>query len=603
MFSILFASVVGRLMSEYARWKLERGATLGSLEQLMGSRTVGGTIQTWFHFPTFLGSGLVLLWAFSPLGAQAILRILSSQPHPNVTPTNITYYNSLASNRFSSLRVRDRSDLNTAGNVVSYFSTLYNAVITMPPTIKQDAMDLWGNVKIPILSDAASNDWQHTTEVVGEIHYSALVGVPIRHNDLGNTTFSLESSYMFLECPNITRVDGPSSIQFQAIRSDDLWTAARIGNVHDDEYVPGPPNGTWHGYPKERNGSQTTNIGVGEGNASWAIALDTFVDSFWSNESIQTKRLQEDYALHERSPVQGSPALFENETDIEVHPARLLVQLQFPGDYGAMNQPPPRMEATCNVSQRYVESSVNCSRLNHQRSCRVISQRPSQKPHASESISHLSFPRTFAYISQYLPTMASNEMSVYYLQDPNFVNMSGSGISGKPLATLDGVEDDTIGIRLSQLLNTYLAIAQLSAAVAGEWMDNSAALEPNITLAENTTTMVELYVVSKIWMGWCIVSCVVLLAAGIFSVIFTHLTYGPEVLGFVSAAVRTSRLIDVPPQSDWSNGLNLSKEMALKRVRYGFAHPVASGKHVVGIGLEQNTERVRSHICRNKEAE
>ncbi|KAH0438012.1 hypothetical protein CcaCcLH18_03504 [Colletotrichum camelliae] len=440
MFSILFASVVGRLMSEYARWKLERGATLGSLEQLMGSRTVGGTIQTWFHFPTFLGSGLVLLWAFSPLGAQAILRILSSQPHPNVTPTNITYYNSLASNRFSSLRVRDRSDLNTAGNVVSYFSTLYNAVITMPPTIKQDAMDLWGNVKIPILSDAASNDWQHTTEVVGEIHYSALVGVPIRHNDLGNTTFSLESSYMFLECPNITRVDGPSSIQFQAIRSDDLWTAARIGNVHDDEYVPGPPNGTWHGYPKERNGSQTTNIGVGEGNASWAIALDTFVDSFWSNESIQTKRLQEDYGLHERSPVQGSPALFENETDIEVHPARLLVQLQFPGDY-AMNQPPPRMEATCNVSQRYVES---------------------------KSISHLSFPRTFAYISQYLPTMASNEMSVYYLQDPNFVNMSGSGISGKPLATLDGVEDGTIGIRLSQLLNTYLAIAQLSAAVAGE---------------------------------------------------------------------------------------------------------------------------------------
>ncbi|KAL3299729.1 putative oxidoreductase bli-4 mitochondrial [Colletotrichum asianum] len=292
----------------------------------------------------------------------------------------------------------------------------------MPSTIKQDAMDLWGNVRIPILSDAVSNDWQHTTDVVGKIHYSALVGVPVRHNDLGNTTFSLESSYMFLECSNITRVGGPSCIKFQAIRSDDLSTAARIGDVHTDEYVPGPPNGTWHGYPYGRNASQTTNVGL----------------------------------------IQGSPAIFENETDIEVHPARLLVQLQFSGD-SAMTQPPPRMEVTCNVSQ----------------SGRVISQQPSQKPHAFESMSHLSFPRTFAYISQYLPIMESNEMSVYYLQDPSFVNMSASGTSGKPLATLDGVEDETIGIRLSQLLNTYLAIAQLSAAVAGEWMNtNGAALEP-----------------------------------------------------------------------------------------------------------------------------
>lgn len=39
---IVFASVVGRLMYETARWRLERGASVGSLEQLMGSRTVGG---------------------------------------------------------------------------------------------------------------------------------------------------------------------------------------------------------------------------------------------------------------------------------------------------------------------------------------------------------------------------------------------------------------------------------------------------------------------------------------------------------------------------------------------------------------------------------
>ncbi|KAK1722166.1 hypothetical protein BDP67DRAFT_573208 [Colletotrichum lupini] len=43
-FPILFASVAGRLTYEAARWKLETGTTLGSLEQFLGSRTVGATL-------------------------------------------------------------------------------------------------------------------------------------------------------------------------------------------------------------------------------------------------------------------------------------------------------------------------------------------------------------------------------------------------------------------------------------------------------------------------------------------------------------------------------------------------------------------------------
>ncbi|KAF6800913.1 hypothetical protein CMUS01_15536, partial [Colletotrichum musicola] len=37
LFPILFATIVGRLMSEAARWKLEKGSRIGLLEQLMGS--------------------------------------------------------------------------------------------------------------------------------------------------------------------------------------------------------------------------------------------------------------------------------------------------------------------------------------------------------------------------------------------------------------------------------------------------------------------------------------------------------------------------------------------------------------------------------------
>ncbi|KAF5226881.1 hypothetical protein FAUST_12121, partial [Fusarium austroamericanum] len=45
-FPIAFASIVGRMVFEAARWKLEKGATLGLLEQLIGSRTVGSTFVT-----------------------------------------------------------------------------------------------------------------------------------------------------------------------------------------------------------------------------------------------------------------------------------------------------------------------------------------------------------------------------------------------------------------------------------------------------------------------------------------------------------------------------------------------------------------------------
>ncbi|KAF5488213.1 hypothetical protein CGCF413_v012014 [Colletotrichum fructicola] len=70
VFPILFASVVGRLTYEAARWKLERGTTLGALEQLIGSRTVGATLLNLLQLRSFniLSAALVAIWAFSPLG-------------------------------------------------------------------------------------------------------------------------------------------------------------------------------------------------------------------------------------------------------------------------------------------------------------------------------------------------------------------------------------------------------------------------------------------------------------------------------------------------------------------------------------------------------
>ncbi|KAL2074332.1 hypothetical protein VTL71DRAFT_8110 [Oculimacula yallundae] len=97
-FPIMFASIAGRMVYELARWRLERGATMGLLEQLIGSRTVGGVIITHFNLRIFnmLDASLLFVWAFSPLGSQSVLRILESGFKEQITNSSVVYYDTNA---------------------------------------------------------------------------------------------------------------------------------------------------------------------------------------------------------------------------------------------------------------------------------------------------------------------------------------------------------------------------------------------------------------------------------------------------------------------------------------------------------------------------
>ncbi|KAM6511515.1 hypothetical protein FALCPG4_016519 [Fusarium falciforme] len=74
-FPIIFAAIMGRLMYQLSRWMLERGATMVTLEQLMGSRTLGAAFLTQAELGAFNLVGLVIVftWIWSPLGGQALL--------------------------------------------------------------------------------------------------------------------------------------------------------------------------------------------------------------------------------------------------------------------------------------------------------------------------------------------------------------------------------------------------------------------------------------------------------------------------------------------------------------------------------------------------
>lgn len=144
-------------MTEATRWNLEKGSTIGCLEQLMGSQTVGGSVLTVLRLRSLsvLSPLLLMLWSFSPLGAQSLLRMTKLQFSYREIETTATFFDTSAKSQTadwfrSTLGSASRT---TATAKLAVLKSLYTTIVTAPEKIKNDTMDIWGNVKIPILKD------------------------------------------------------------------------------------------------------------------------------------------------------------------------------------------------------------------------------------------------------------------------------------------------------------------------------------------------------------------------------------------------------------------------------------------------------------------
>ncbi|KAF5524290.1 hypothetical protein CGCA056_v005299 [Colletotrichum aenigma] len=594
IFPILFAAVVGRLMAEAARWRLEKGSSVGSLEQLMGSRTVGATLHTMIEFRTvnLLGFGLIFIWAFSPLGGQSILRMLSSRFIPEFSTTDLTYFDTGANNQLNTLPVASTASIVAIANagVLGYLATVYASFVAQPDSIQVDTMDHWGNVKIPFLDQNAPNNWTEISHNSQQIQYSSLAGIPLQYSTVGNVTFAVESSYVHLDCNNITKFPISFPQDYMTNITSGFWANS---HTYSDNILKAP-NGTWRGVKNHVNNTQNL--------TTWAIALDRFVDPFWADQEVQNARLAEKLNTTDvQADVRDGLRLFMNETGIEAGEANLLLQIIIPS-IKPTRTPETKLEAVCGVTQRYVESRVNCTYVptSGRHTCAVVAQRPSQQPHAPEAISILSLPHLFYYISKEFPLAATGrplggfpDFSIQYLKDPTFKELSSS-----PDVSLDDLPDDKIGIRLNQLLNTYLMLSQQELQITSSTLGQTASFEPNITISSEVSNLVEVFQVSALWVGFCLVSCLILLACGILSVVFTHLAHGPEVLGYVSTLVRDSKFMDLLMNTSWMDGTELTKELRSQRIRYGYTHHTMGGEPLMGVGYQADTEQIKDFIAR-----
>lgn len=216
IFPILFAGIVGRALKACASYQAGRGAKLGVLEQILGSLTVFSTIETQILLRSFnlLGIGLLMVWALSPLGGQASLRLLELKTKSVRSTQNLTYMNMHSTSWFT----QGISGFSQASFAVN---TLYSAALLTPLPVQTTSMDTWGNLKIPTLESLNvdtndSNGWLAVDR--RNPKYSSLLGVPVDGLvNRGQSHFTLESYYFVLGCANLYHVVDKTEVNWGSV--------------------------------------------------------------------------------------------------------------------------------------------------------------------------------------------------------------------------------------------------------------------------------------------------------------------------------------------------------------------------------------------------
>jgi hypothetical protein len=202
----------------------------------MASQSVWGTVESQLLMQrlTVVGVNLLFLWALSPLGGQASLRLMKRDDMASYSSTKLRYLSTGPGATAMGI-----GTTYTANGRFSDTGALYGAALLAPIATKVGAQDSWGNVKIPNLEafDIDTPDPQGWFDVPSNVlepeAWSSLVGLPVVGLPSESTSeFSMEYSYLSVGCGNFTQTPYPSLLQHFMGPKRTNWTAL-------EELVPG----------------------------------------------------------------------------------------------------------------------------------------------------------------------------------------------------------------------------------------------------------------------------------------------------------------------------------------------------------------------------
>ncbi|KAH7342643.1 hypothetical protein BKA65DRAFT_552257 [Rhexocercosporidium sp. MPI-PUGE-AT-0058] len=562
LFPLCFSLIVGRAVMKVAAWKLEKGASLGLLERLVGSRTVGGTIITQARLRSvgLVSLGLVLLWLLSPLGSQSVLRILSKSTTSSISDSDVIYSNTRQASHASSP---------TFTTWFSAFAAMFSSAILTPDEAKNSSMDIWGNVRIPLFSSLSNigpdeNGWRRIPEAGYQPAFTSLFGIPISNLPIGNTTFNIESTYMELTCSNITS---------QVVRGPNFFTNPGLISTK------GPFNSS-------QNVSAST---------TWAMGyVGEDITSLLPNSSVK--------AIDSLPP----------DTASKTYLPGLFVYQDFTGRQNVTS-------VYCVPSQAYIESTVRCDKSPSAApaSCAVTAQRLSLLSHIPTTLTSFSILSTFLGLTSLLPstTPSANNIDLMqnYLINPfsNTYIQSTASVSQSPNeneSRLLSLSLEDISHRLSQIINTFL---QGTLPNSPSYLNHDTPLTPTFITANTSSLLsaqisalpatlsvparlnatITVFSISWVWMSLFLFSTLFMLLSALFAAAISRQTLTRDYLGFVSSLCRESGYVSFPTGGVGRDGLERSRLCQDVRVKLGDLGDVEGG-HAVGTGVAVRVGRL-----------
>lgn len=532
LFPLVFAAVVGRALESLARYKLERGTSLGVLEQLVGSQTVFAAIWIQLVLRTFnlLGVLLILLWLISPLGGQAGLRLLSEVKKVNVQDKTFAIVNGTSQiSGFSAGFAQTLSGVS--------INALYSGCLVAPLAIKNGAQDTWGNIKIPRFEtyNQTLDDEGFATIPEEDVDWVSLLGQPVAGLEKGfDSNFTMRTSYHDLQCSNLRKMPANSD-----------WVGQTLGDsAHGENAITiwglSGQYSSWLLWLVEPDIADGSLGGIDDPNRNKFI---------WMSKSGLLSNVQED------------------TTVLNYHEACL---------------------ADCSMTGSFFDAYVAC----HGLSCRVTKMKKAPPPPEpwGDDLLMTSHGFLFTYFWENLVgtdtraqvrTSSVTEHYVYgHVESPYQYGVSNNGDN---LVYLDMTEVPLSDFtrRLRQVLNTYYiaslapqaSTGTLSSANVSKLLKSGdqasgtfypLSYMPTVATLSSST---DIYHCNRVFFALSIASSAILFITGLAGAVAKYCCRGPDVLGYVTSIVRHNPHTPLQTQTeavDTSKLARQSKKMFLR---------------------------------------
>ncbi|KAH7402532.1 hypothetical protein BKA66DRAFT_564447 [Pyrenochaeta sp. MPI-SDFR-AT-0127] len=568
MFPIVFAAISGRSMKMVARYLAEKGAKICTLELLMASQSVWGTIESQLVMQrlTLVGVNLLFLWALSPLGGQASLRLMQRQERSSFSDMKLRYMTTgpggtmwgLASTYVGSGKFAD------AG-------ALYTAALLAPVETKNGPRDPWGNVKIPNLdylnsTTADAEGWV----VVPSIHepelYSSLVGLPIvglPTSDKSN--FTVESTYLTVQCGRFDQTPYPGINDTNNGKTD----FAKLENL-----VPGQ---VWF------NKSKNDPFEPSKGRVA-SFFIDTNLGSAWVPEDPMYDTLLgrlDGFVGHvNRSRLSSEQSKVEREL---IYTSMYATSVES-GEFG-LNI------ARCTLAQKHIEAMVEC--VGNQCAAKKLRNsltdtRPSALTAFEHGLIMQGFAEQFPIAVTFSVGSSPTERFLANTSAFPFIQQAGHITEDVAYSNLSLVQPAIFSRRLSAVLNTYYQLTIQPTGYFGSLSQNlsqygpdtlpvtdineylpsnfsatsnsffdwwplfDAAVQKSVspfigaTTTAKVTTSEEIFVCNTAWLALLLVSSTVIFITGTMALVLKRRTLGPEMFGFVSSMTYENPWVKIP---------------------------------------------------------